>query len=334
MNVPKHSKYQQEDLVIMKAPQNEYAKRRKKIRLRVAMIVLVTLIPTFFTGFFVGKSSAANEKSIKQDVTKKVEPSISQGKEQKNVEVKSLEHSNSDANNSTIQDSTEVLEASISQDKEQTKKQASTEEKPLGKVVYLTFDDGPSKLTGQFLDILREQDVKATFFMQGSNLKKKHLQENVKRATKEGHYIGGHSMTHEFKTLYKENQFVPEMNETLALIHEITGTNPSLVRPPYGSAPGLKSDQVRNQIVDAGIKVWDWTIDSNDWTLKDNPIQIIESIKSGTNADIEVVLMHEKPQTLAALPGIIAFYREQGYTFVVYDEANHFELNFQNDIRL
>ena len=294
------------------------------------MIVLVTLI----TGFVVGKSYAANEKSIKQDMTEKVESSINQGKEQKNVEDKSLKHSNSDANNSTKQDPTEEIEAPISQDKEQTEKQASTEEKHLGKVVYLTFDDGPSKLTDQFLDVLHEQDVKATFFMQGSNLKKEYLQKSAKRATTEGHYIGGHSMTHEFKTLYKENQFVPEMNETLALIHEITGTKPNLVRPPYGSAPGLKSDQVRNQIVDAGIKVWDWTIDSNDWTLKDNPIQIIESIKSGTNADIEVVLMHEKPQTLAALPGIIAFYREQGYKFVVYDEANHFELNFQNDIRL
>ncbi|WP_371514630.1 polysaccharide deacetylase family protein [Solibacillus sp. R5-41] len=222
----------------------------------------------------------------------------------------------------------------MTQDNGQTKEQASTEEKPLGKVVYLTFDDGPSNLTDQFLDVLHEQDVKATFFMQGSNLKKEHLQESVKRATTEGHYIGAHSMTHEFKTLYKEKQFVPEMNETLALIHEITGTNPHLVRPPYGSAPGLKSEQIRNQIVDAGIKVWDWTIDSNDWTLKDNPAQIIENIKSSTNSDREVVLMHEKPQTLEALPGIIAFYREQGYKFVVYDEANHFSLNFQNDVRM
>lgn len=60
----------------------------------------------------------------------------------------------------------------------------------------------------------------------------------------------------------------------------------------------------------------------------------MENIKSGTNADWEVVLMHEKPQTLAALPGIIAFYKKQGYKFVVYNEANHFQLNFQNDIRM
>lgn len=299
----------------MKASQGECATRRTKIRIRVVMIVLVTLIPTLFTSFIVGKS---------YEVTEKGAPSINEGKA----------YSNPDAYNITIQDSPEEVEAPVSQDKIQTERQTSTEDKPLNKVVYLTFDDGPSKLTDQILDVLQEQDVKATFFMQGSNLKKEHLQESVKRATKEGHYIGGHSMTHEFNTLYKDNQFVPEMNEALTLIHEITGTTPNLVRPPYGSAPGLKSEQIRNQIIDADIKVWDWTIDSNDWTLKDNPTQIIENIKNGTNADREVVLMHEKPQTLAVLPGIIAFYREQGYTFVVYDEANHFELNFQNDGRM
>lgn len=304
----------------MKAPQNEHAKRRKKIRLRVVMIILVTLIPTFFTGFVVGKSYASNEKNIKQDVIEKIDSSTSEGKE----------HSSSDE----TQVSSEEEEASISQTEEEIEKQASTDEKPSGKVVYLTFDDGPSKLTDQFLDVLHEQDVKATFFMQGSNLQKEHLRESAKRAIKEGHYIGAHSMTHDFNTLYKENQFVREMNETLSLIHEITGTNPNLVRPPYGSTPGLESEQIRNQIVEEGIKVWDWTIDSNDWMLKDNPTQIIENIKNSTNTDREIVLMHEKPQTLAALPGIIAFYKELGYEFVVYDEANHFDLNFQNDRRL
>ncbi|MHA6261014.1 polysaccharide deacetylase family protein [Sporosarcina sp. CAU 1771] len=318
----------------MRAPLNVYSKKRKKIRVRVAMIVLITLIPTFLTGFIVGKSYAANEKSLQQKAPEIVEPSISPSKEQKKLEEESLGHSGSEANKNTKTDSTDEVEIPLNQEKEKNEELAKTEEEPVGKVVYLTFDDGPSNLTDQFLDILHEQGVKATFFMQGSNLKKEHLQESVKRATQDGHYIGGHSMTHEFNRLYKDNQFVPEMNETLALIHEITGMNPTLVRPPYGSAPGLKSEQIRNQIVDAGLKVWDWTIDSNDWKLKDNPNVIIENIKNATNSDREVVLMHEKPQTLAALPAIIEFYKNLGYKFVVYDEANHFYLNFQNDVRL
>ncbi|PFM38941.1 polysaccharide deacetylase family protein [Bacillus cereus] len=213
-------------------------------------------------------------------------------------------------------------------------KQKRPDGKPVGKVVYLTFDDGPSTLTGQFLDVLKEDNVKSTFFMQGSNLQNTSLQENVKRAIKEGHYIGAHSMTHNSNKLYKNGQFVPEMKETLALIHEITGTNPKLVRPPYGSAPGLKSEEIRNQIVESGIKVWDWTIDSHDWELKDNPTQIAENVKKQTTKDIEVVLMHEKPQTLQALPEIIKFYKEKGYEFGVYNDADHFHLNFQKDQRL
>lgn len=213
-------------------------------------------------------------------------------------------------------------------------KQKRPDGKPVGKVVYLTFDDGPSELTGKFLDVLKEQHVASTFFMQGSNLQNTAFQENVKRAVKEGHYIGAHSMTHNSDKLYKKEQFVTEMKETLALIHNITGTTPKLVRPPYGSAPGLRGQDIRNKIVEAGIKVWDWTIDSNDWKLKGNPQQIIENVKRTTTEDVEVVLMHEKLQTLQALPEIIKFYKEKGYEFGVYNEADHFQLNFQKDQRL
>ncbi|MGE7874486.1 polysaccharide deacetylase family protein [Bacillus paramycoides] len=226
----------------------------------------------------------------------------------------------------------------IEQPKEKEKiehtKKKKPDGKPEGKVVYLTFDDGPSTLTGQFLDVLKEQEVKATFFMIGKNLQNAGFQENVKRTIKEGHYIGGHSMTHDSKKLYTDGQFVPEMKEALALIRNITGTNPTLVRPPYGSAPGLKDQQIRDQIVKAGIKVWDWTIDSHDWELKDNPNQIVENIKKGTTDDVEVILVHEKPQTLQALPEIIKFYKEKGYEFGVYQDADHFHLNFQKDGRL
>ncbi|MGE7997730.1 polysaccharide deacetylase family protein [Lysinibacillus sp. NPDC093190] len=218
--------------------------------------------------------------------------------------------------------------------KEEPKIENKLSIRPLGKVVYLTFDDGPSQLTGQFLDVLKEHDVKATFFMQGANLQNKNLQDNVRRATSEGHYVGAHSMTHNSKRLYTDGKFVQEMNETISIIHDITGENPKLVRSPYGSVPGLNNEQLRNQIVEANIKVWDWTIDSLDWKLKNNPYQIVENIKNGTSRDIEVVLMHEVRQTLQVLPNIISFYKERGYKFGVYNDLLHFPLNFHNDKRL
>ncbi|WP_314587950.1 polysaccharide deacetylase family protein [Paenibacillus terrigena] len=215
-----------------------------------------------------------------------------------------------------------------------TSKKDDREVEIQGKVVYLTFDDGPSKFTAEFLDLLKEYDIKATFFMQGSQLQRTQFQSDVRRAVREGHYVGAHSMTHQYKKLYQEKQFVPEMHETLSLIHDITGEKPQLVRPPYGSVPGLAGKQIRDQIAEAGIKVWDWTIDSNDWRLKDQPNEIVENIKRGTKSNLEVVLMHEKPQTLEALRDIINFYKQEGYKFAVYDESEHVQMNFLKDDRL
>ncbi len=293
----------------MKTPRFETRKKRKRLKMRYLVILFVFL---FATGFFVGKTHSTSELPSTPKPTEKGDVLIP--KFEAPITIESVEKD-------------PVVEEPITEE-------PIVEEKSEGKVVYLTFDDGPSELTGQFLDVLSELDVLATFFMQGSNLKKEHLQENVRRAVKEGHYVGGHSMTHNFKTLYSDRQFVPEMKETLALIHEITGTIPRLVRPPYGSTPGLKNEKIRHQLAEAGIKVWDWTIDSNDWKLRGNPSQIIENIKRGTTTDREIVLMHEKPQTLAALPEIIQFYREQGFEFAVYNDAHHFVLNFQNDVDL
>ncbi|MCU4821359.1 polysaccharide deacetylase [Bacillus cereus] len=280
----------------MKESQN---KKKKNVGTKAILSLGVVLATTFFTFFLIGKWNSIPAKGVANESIK-----LANTQQQKKKEDTSLA------------------------------KQKRPDGKPVGKVVYLTFDDGPSELTGKFLDVLKEQNVASTFFMQGSNLQNTGFQENVKRAVKEGHYIGAHSMTHNSDKLYKKGQFVPEMKETLALIHNITGTTPKLVRPPYGSAPGLKGEEIRNQIVEAAIKVWDWTIDSNDWKLKGNPQQIIENVKRTTTEDVEIVLMHEKPQTLQALPEIIKFYKEKGYEFGVYNEADHFQLNFQKDQRL
>ena len=253
----------------MKESQN---KKKTSVVTKGILSLGVVLATTFFTFFLIGKWNSIPAKGVANENIR-----LANTQQQKKKEDTSLA------------------------------KQKRADGKPVGKVVYLTFDDGPSELTGKFLDVLKEQHVASTFFMQGSNLQNTGFQENVKRAVKEGHYIGAHSMTHNSDKLYKKGQFVTEMKETLALIHNITGTTPKLVRPPYGSAPGLKGQDIRNKIVEAGIKVWDWTIDSNDWKLKGNPQQIIENVKRTTTEDVEVVLMHEKLQTLQALPEIIKF---------------------------
>ncbi|WP_337912781.1 polysaccharide deacetylase family protein [Paenibacillus arenosi] len=235
-----------------------------------------------------------------------------------------------DNQNSTIEIETNV--PSLTK-KTEAPKSAQKSTSKSNKAVYLTFDDGPTSLTDDFLDLLMENEVQATFFMVGTNLNNVEWQDEVKRAVEEGHYVGAHSMTHDYNKLYKQGEFVDEMKESLALIGEITGVTPTLVRPPYGSKPGLK-DSLRNEIADANLKVWDWTIDSKDWKLQGNPNGIVEQVKSTTTEDIEIVLLHEKETTLEALQDIIDFYKNEGYEFAVYQEGEHFMSNFWKDERL
>ena len=310
------------DFNFMNTLHQHLGKKRRKLKKRY-FLLLIFLLVLSGTVLFVGTSysfrevpSTSGQSVIKPAPTDQPEPITPP--EESSPEPELFPTIEADETEPPTEENTEL----------------SAEEAELEKVVYLTFDDGPSKWTEQFLDVLDAHDAKATFFMQGNNLKKEHLQKSVKRAAQEGHYIGGHSMTHNYQALYTNQQFVPEMIETLDLINEITEATPRLVRAPYGSAPGLNGEHMRKQLADANIKIWDWTIDSHDWKLPGNPSQIIQNIKQETTSNKEIVLMHEKSQTLEALPEILNFFKDQGYAFAVYNDASHFVMNFQNDAAL
>lgn len=205
------------------------------------------------------------------------------------------------------------------------------------KVAYLTFDDGPGKYTAELLNILQQNGAKATFFLIGNNVKQ--FPELVKREKDEGHYVGMHSMTHDFKKLYSNGEYVNEMKEDQGLIANILGVSPTLTRPPYGSMPGL-NESLRNKVADAGFKVWDWTIDSLDWKYNNMPVdvasaQIAQNVLAGATESQEVILMHDiHPQSVAAVPAIIKGLKEKGYVLEAYHEEEHFPVNFWHDKRL
>lgn len=163
------------------------------------------------------------------------------------------------------------------------------------KIAYLTFDDGPGKYTAELLNILKQNDAKATFFLIGANVKQ--YPNLVKREKAEGHYVGMHSMTHNYKKLYTNGEYVNEMKEDQGLIANIIGESPKLTRPPYGSMPGL-NEALRNKVVEGGFKVWDWTIDTSDWTYSKMPVdaaaaKIVENVIKGATNPKEVILMHD-----------------------------------------
>lgn len=204
----------------------------------------------------------------------------------------------------------------------------------VSKVAYITFDDGPSKYTGQLLDIMNHYDAKATFFMVGENLE--HYPEAVNRLANEGNYPGLHSMTHSYKKLYKSgssDNFLNEFKEVQNKVEALIGYTPHLIRAPYGSSPQI-GEAFRADIAAAGFKMWDWTTDSLDWNLPGQPDKIISRIHRGVHRDIEVILLHERKQTVEALPQILKLLRAKGYEFEVYNPNEHVIVNFSHDTRL
>lgn len=205
------------------------------------------------------------------------------------------------------------------------------------KVAYLTFDDGPGKYTAELLDMLKKEDAKATFFLIGANVKA--FPDLVKREDAEGHYVGMHSMTHNYKKLYTEGLYADEMKEDQGLIAGVIGKSPVLTRPCYGSMPGL-NEALRNKVVENGLKVWDWTIDSLDWRYNKMPVdaasaQIAQNVLAGATNPTEVILMHDiHPQSVKAVPAIIKGLKERGYELESYQEDEHFPLNFWHDKRI
>jgi peptidoglycan/xylan/chitin deacetylase (PgdA/CDA1 family) len=202
-----------------------------------------------------------------------------------------------------------------------------------GKIAYLTFDDGPNEHTKQILHILQDKQAKGTFFLVGST-----IQENpeiAKQIAEEGHYIGLHSMSHNAKKLYNgnANNLLAEMHDVQNLITNTVGIDTNLIRVPYGSKPYL-TQHYRDDIVHSNYKLWDWTIDTYDWRDKNNPHAIIQRVEQQATNDVEVILMHDLPITVATLPEIIDVLHNKGYKLVTYHPAHHMSVNFWQDHRL
>lgn len=193
-------------------------------------------------------------------------------------------------------------------------------EKP---TVYLTFDDGPSRLTSDILDILKEENVPATFFVLGIHGER--YPETLRRIVKEGHAIGNHTYDHRYEELYSDfASFFAQVQRTDEIIYETTGMKTTLFRPPGGSYSNM-DDYYMEYMNLAGFITYDWHVDSGDARRRGVPAS--EIVEKATKVKLEhqmIVLMHDSvghEETVKALPEIIQFYRDQGYEFAVLDRT-------------
>lgn len=197
------------------------------------------------------------------------------------------------------------------------------------KVAYLTFDDGPTKVaTTKVLDILKEENVKATFFVIGYRIKE--FPETIKREYEEGHFIANHTYSHKNSKLYQnKDSFLNELKSTENAISEAIGTDYTshLFRFPNGSKGTSYSDSKKNCIqylkeLDYGYV--DWNALNQDSIGHYTASQLLNNLKkSCKNKDSLVILMHDTAdvsRSYLALQDSIKFLKNEGYTFKTFEE--------------
>ena len=204
------------------------------------------------------------------------------------------------------------------------------------KVAYLTFDDGPSEtVTPQILDILKSENVNATFFLIGKYVDKDDASKNlVKREIAEGNSIGIHSYSHDYNYLFPNGKInlkncMSDFDKTDKALKNVLGQDFSTraIRFPGGQMTWGKKDPQGAEAVDKALHEKDWH--QIDWNAlsgdaesghKDAAELTQEAIRTIGNREKALILMHDtygKEETAKALPGIIEYLKKQGYEFKI-----------------
>lgn len=191
---------------------------------------------------------------------------------------------------------------------------------PDGKIIYLTFDDGPSKYTEQLLEILDRYNVKATFFVVNYG-----YASMIAKEAAAGHSVGIHSATHDYKQIYaSEEAYYADLNKMRGIIYEQTGKYTTLLRFPGGSSnrvsdfnPGIMT-RLTQSVVNNGYQYFDWNVSSGDAGLTTDTDVVFQNVIDGVKThNVSVVLQHDsKGYSVAAVERIIVWGLQNGYTFL------------------
>jgi len=183
------------------------------------------------------------------------------------------------------------------------------------KVVALTFDDGPhGKLTPQLLDLLRRENVRATFFVLGSLVAAN--PQIVQRMAAEGHEVANHTWDHPRLPSLSREKLDEQIRKTTGIIEQNTGKKVTIMRPTYG----LYNERVKNELLnDYGLDIILWSVDPNDWKKPGANVvarRLVEGAHPGA-----ILLAHDiHPGTIAAMPRAIAGLKAKGYEFATVSE--------------
>ena len=191
---------------------------------------------------------------------------------------------------------------------------------PNGKVIYLTFDDGPSQYTAKLLDVLDKYNVKATFFVVNTG----YISLTARMAAS-GHTVAMHSATHVYKDIYSsENAYFNDLYKIQSQINKYTGKTPTIVRFPGGSSntvsrfnPGIMT-RLTGKLKEMGYRYFDWNVDSYDAGGATTANEVYYYVVNGVSKrSVSIVLQHDtKGFSVDAVEKIIQWGLANGYTFL------------------
>ena len=204
------------------------------------------------------------------------------------------------------------------------------------KVVYLTFDDGPSANTQRVLDILDQYDAKATFFI---TAQQPDYFPMIKKVYDEGHTVGLHTYTHEYDQVYASvDAYFDDLEKIGEVAKEQLGFVPCFIRFPGGASNSISKKysagimtQLTQQVLDKGYQYYDWNVSSGDGGTV-TADQIIEQSETDEYTKV-MLLFHDteaKESTIQALPTVMEYYKNLGYSFKAIDRESlvvHHQVN-------
>lgn len=193
-------------------------------------------------------------------------------------------------------------------------------------VIYFTFDDGPSvDITPHILDILKEEDVKATFFV--INFEGPEKEDLIRRIVSEGHTIAIHGYSHEYKTIYANDEaFMNNVKSLEEKIFNLTGVDTKIIRFPGGSSNTVSKkysekimSRLTQRVISEGYKYYDWNVTSGDSGDVKTSKAVYKNVTNKISKNRpNIVLMHDfsgNNKTLDCLRDIIHYAKENEYTF-------------------
>jgi len=184
-----------------------------------------------------------------------------------------------------------------------------------GPYIAITFDDGPvPEPTLRLLDMLKERNIKATFYVVGTNAAAH--PEILQRMVAEGHEIGSHSWSHPALSKLGAAGVKSQLDKTNEAIFAAIGTNPKTMRPPYGATNASLNRRINEEF---GMKVIIWSVDPLDWKYR-NSERVANSIITNTKAG-DIILAHDiHPTTVNAMPKTLDALLAKGFKFVTVSE--------------